>query len=199
MATGTRNIGAHLLGGDDSTLSRIQRTFRLPSPPRCQLCEAPFTGPYAPILRLFGFKRWELNQQMCRFCVRSLEKHSGEAEVSLLYVDVRGSTEMAEQMDPWAFSDGDSSLLRSGEPRSRQGARGHRSHGRRRGEGDVDSWLCRHRAPGGRLRAAERIAGDISAAVARGDDFPARSRRPHGRGLRRRGRRNRLAGLHCGR
>jgi hypothetical protein len=51
----------------DASMNSFQRTMRrLPSPPRCKLCQAPFNGLYAPLLRLIGFCRWALNQQICR-------------------------------------------------------------------------------------------------------------------------------------
>ena len=100
---------AAFLEGNDGGLNSVQRFFRrLPSAPRCKLCMAPFAGPYAPALRLLGFRRWALNQQICKFCVRDLEKHSGGAEidVSLVYVDVRGSTAIAEELTPREFRQG---------------------------------------------------------------------------------------------
>jgi adenylate cyclase len=166
----------HLLEGTDAHLPLIQRTFRkLPSPPRCKLCEAPFSGPYAPILRLVGFRRWALNQQMCRFCFRDMEKHSGGAEVpvSLLYVDVRGSTQIAEQMNPRAFSDGLRrylSLVASGV----DGEHGIIDH--MAGDGVMAMWIpgfvgAEH--PLRALRAAMQIARDVSDAVERDEGFPA--------------------------
>ncbi|MGI9584795.1 MAG: adenylate/guanylate cyclase domain-containing protein [Acidimicrobiia bacterium] len=85
----------------------MSRAFRsIPAAPRCKLCYAPFKGPVAPLLRLVGFRRWALNQQLCRFCVNDLDKHKGGAEipVSLLFADVRGSTSLAEQMTPSAYT-----------------------------------------------------------------------------------------------
>lgn len=92
-----------LLSGEDRGLSVLSRAFRsIPSAPRCKLCHAPFAGPVAPIFKLLGFRRWALNQQLCRFCVTDLDKHKGgpEIPVSLLFADVRGSTSLAEQMTP---------------------------------------------------------------------------------------------------
>lgn len=92
-----------LLSGEDKGLDTMSRIFRsIPSAPRCKLCHAPFKGPVAPLFKLFGFRRWALNQQLCRFCVTDLDKHKGGAEipVSLLFADVRGSTTLAEQMTP---------------------------------------------------------------------------------------------------
>lgn len=167
---------AELLGGEDPSLDLIQRIFsKLPSPPRCKLCMAPFTGPYAPFLKVMGFKRWALNQQMCRFCLRGLEKHSGGAEVpvSLLYVDVRGSTEIAERMSPHEFSEGLRrylALVGLGVDRE-QGVVDHMA-----GDGVMAMWIpgfvgTEH--PRRALRAAVRIARDITSAVENDDGFPA--------------------------
>lgn len=96
-----------VLTGEDRGLGTVSRLFRsIPSPPRCKLCQAPFKGPVAPLFRLAGFRRWALNQQLCRFCVKDLDKHKGGAEVpvSLLFADVRGSTTLAEQMTPSAYT-----------------------------------------------------------------------------------------------
>lgn len=98
---------ASILGGEDNGLKMFQRQLRkIPSAPRCKLCQAPFAGPVAPLLRLAGFRRWSLNQQICRWCIRDLEKHHGGAEipVSVLFVDVRDSTAMAETMSPLDFT-----------------------------------------------------------------------------------------------
>lgn len=95
-----------VLGGEDRSLDLMSRFLRrLPAAPRCKLCQAPFKGPFAPVLKMVGFGRWPLNPQMCRFCIRSLPKTRGGAEipVSLLFADVRGSTTLAETMPPAAF------------------------------------------------------------------------------------------------
>ncbi len=96
-----------LLSGENSGLRTMERVFRkFPSPPRCKLCQAPFSGPWAPLFRLAGFRRWNLNQQLCKWCIGSIEDQTGGAEipVSLLYSDLRGSTELAEQLGPSEFT-----------------------------------------------------------------------------------------------
>ena len=92
-----------LLSGEDKGLATMSRFFRsIPAAPRCKLCMAPFAGPVAPLFRLVGFRRWALNQQLCTFCIKDLDRHKGGAElpVSLLFADVRGSTTLAETMSP---------------------------------------------------------------------------------------------------
>lgn len=96
-----------ILLGEDRALNAMSRMFRsLPSAPRCKMCMAPFEGPVAPLLRAVGFRRWSLNQQLCRICVSSMTKQRGGAEipVSLLFADVRGSTSLAETMPPKEFA-----------------------------------------------------------------------------------------------
>jgi len=96
-----------LLTGEGKGLGRASRLFRrVPRSPRCKLCQAPFNGPLAPLFRLVGFRRWKLNEQLCRFCVAGIEKVKGgtEVDVSMIFADVRGSTSLAETMSPSQFS-----------------------------------------------------------------------------------------------
>lgn len=96
-----------VLTGEDKGLRFTQkRMSKLPSPPRCKLCQAPFAGPGAPLVRMLGFRRWELNQQMCNNCFKRVDAHQGGAEipVSLLFVDVNDSTGMAEDASPSEFT-----------------------------------------------------------------------------------------------
>jgi adenylate cyclase len=167
---------AQLLGGHDPQLDFVQRAFsKLPSPPRCKLCMAPFTGPFAPLLRLVGFRRWALNQQLCRFCIRDLEKHRGGAEVavSLLYVDIRGSTELAEQMSPAEFTRGLQRYLAlvGAAVDAESGVIDHMA-----GDGVMAMWIpgfVGSEHPMRAMRAAFRVARDIAAAVKAGEGFPA--------------------------
>jgi adenylate cyclase len=82
--------------------TRVERSAfsRLPSPPRCTICAAPFNGPFAPALRAFGRGPFVKNPRYCAVCIGGLMKHKGGAEVELtaLFADVRGSTPMAERL-----------------------------------------------------------------------------------------------------
>jgi adenylate cyclase len=96
-----------VLNAEGPGLDLIPRVFRkVPHGPRCKLCRAPFHGPFAPLFRLAGFRRWSLNAQICRYCVGGVSKKPGGAEVdvSLLFADVRGSTTLAEEMSPSQFT-----------------------------------------------------------------------------------------------
>jgi len=82
-------------------------TFRLlPRDPRCKICASPFDGMGGLVMRtVFGRGRSELNPQFCSICEDYVKKHQGGAEVemSMLFVDVRGSTALSERMTPMDF------------------------------------------------------------------------------------------------
>jgi adenylate cyclase len=70
----------------------------IPSAPRCKQCKAPFGAPGRWVMRRLGFKPWEKNPNVCRFCITKLGRHEGvgtEIELSLMFADVRGSSRMA--------------------------------------------------------------------------------------------------------
>ncbi len=73
---------------------------------RCKNCNAPFDGWAAPLMRLVGRGPTAKNPRFCEFCPKFFRKHPGGAEVelSLLFVDVRGSTTLAEHMSAAEFS-----------------------------------------------------------------------------------------------
>ncbi|HUK94596.1 MAG TPA: adenylate/guanylate cyclase domain-containing protein [Gaiellaceae bacterium] len=96
-----------MLTGDVPRLNRIRQIWgALPSPPRCKLCNAPFRGPGGVLMRVFGYGPSTLNRRLCKWCIRSVHKHPGgaEVEISVLFADVRGSTTLAERMPPEEFS-----------------------------------------------------------------------------------------------
>ena len=78
---------------------------RLPSSPRCKLCAAPFKGPFGPVMRAIRHGPWPNNPKYCRACLSDLVKHRGGAEIecSLLFADVRESTQLAESVRPAEF------------------------------------------------------------------------------------------------
>ena len=74
---------------------------KIPSEPRCKLCDTPF-GPPGNVMRLIGFGPSRLNRRICSGCIHAPQKRPGGAEVelSLMFADVRGSTALAETMRP---------------------------------------------------------------------------------------------------
>jgi adenylate cyclase len=87
---------------------RLYGFFRmLPHEPRCKLCNAPFHGIGGMVVgALYGRKQSGLNPRFCNVCEEFAKKFPGGAEVemSMLFVDVRGSTALSEQMTSIEFS-----------------------------------------------------------------------------------------------
>lgn len=96
-----------LLTGEHVGMRSLRRAFwRIPSPPRCKMCYAPFRGIGGLVLRPW-FGPWERNAQLCKSCMGGLVKRGvGGAEVtlSLLFADIRGSTGLGERLRPAEFS-----------------------------------------------------------------------------------------------
>ena len=96
-----------LLAGDSQEAQALRRRFRrIPSPPRCKMCLAPFKGVGGLVLRPW-FGPWEKNPQLCKACIGALAKFGpggAEVEVSLLFADIRGSTAIGERLTPTEFS-----------------------------------------------------------------------------------------------
>jgi len=88
---------------------RRQKRFLalLPAHHRCKFCFAPFDGVGAPLVRIVFDKRpSHLNPNLLDFCENFASKYQGGAEIelSMLFVDVRGSTALAERMTAVEFS-----------------------------------------------------------------------------------------------
>jgi adenylate cyclase len=89
----------------DKRLRHFQRA--LPRDPRCKFCNAPFQGVGGALMRvLFRKQRSALNPRYCNLCEIAAREFPGGAEVpmSMLFIDVRGSTALSEKMSPTAFS-----------------------------------------------------------------------------------------------
>ena len=86
---------------------RLHNVFRhLPHEPRCKFCHSPFQGVGGiAVGALYGRKQSNLNPHFCNMCEDFARKFPGGAEVemSMLFVDVRGSTSLSEQMTPIEF------------------------------------------------------------------------------------------------
>src|SRR5512143_2762875 len=79
----------------------------LPSNPRCAQCHRPFEGIGGAILHAFqGTQRSKKNPRFCDRCDGFTFQLPGGAEIELtmLFVDVRGSTSIAEKMNTFEFS-----------------------------------------------------------------------------------------------
>ena len=83
-------------------LRRLMRM--LPSSPRCKMCNSPFKGWGGFLMHLMGRDQSRFNPRYCQPCERF--EHPGGAEVvlTMLFADVRGSTNLAAQMSALEFS-----------------------------------------------------------------------------------------------
>jgi adenylate cyclase len=85
---------------------RLRRFWRaIPSGPRCKMCTGPFGPPGGPIRRLFGLGPWPGNPKYCSGCFKYLyrRREGAEMECSLLFADIRGSTQLAETVRAGEF------------------------------------------------------------------------------------------------
>lgn len=97
-----------LLTGENPALP--VRHFRhflklIPNGPRCKFCNAPQHGFGAPLMRILGKGPSRLSPQLCVQCHSYASRYLGGAEVELtmLFADIRGSTTLAEKMNPSEF------------------------------------------------------------------------------------------------
>lgn len=94
-----------VLEGEHPALRRGRHLFGLlPSNPRCAVCNAPFAGPGGIAMRALGRGPFEKNPKFCEACLTTTEQKGVEIEISMLFADVRGSTALAESMDPVRFT-----------------------------------------------------------------------------------------------
>jgi adenylate cyclase len=98
-----------LLSGGSPVLPfrHFRRLFALlPADPRCKFCHGPFEGAGASLMRLIGKRPSGLTPQLCNQCEAMARTLPGGAEIelSMLFADMRGSTSLAEQMSPMAYS-----------------------------------------------------------------------------------------------
>ena len=112
-----QNAWAHMLWhayltGDHSRLDAkvrfIRQIFRrLPTDPRCKVCNAPFKGAGGTLVNLLGFGagRSSFNPSLCDRCERIVKKHQVglEMQLTMLFADVRGSTALAELIGALKF------------------------------------------------------------------------------------------------
>jgi adenylate cyclase len=86
-------------------LRRIYRLF--PGAPRCFECDIPLAGMANFLLRPFGSRPSSFSSRFCSHCEAWARSRQSGAELvlSLLFADVRGSTELAEKIGTVQFKD----------------------------------------------------------------------------------------------
>ncbi len=97
-----------VLTGEIKEFSKMRRFLeRIPSNPRCKMCNAPFHGLGGRLVRLtLGKVPSKINPRFCSGCYDQLVQNPGSAEIdmTLLFADIRGSTTLAQEMGTTAFS-----------------------------------------------------------------------------------------------
>jgi adenylate cyclase len=92
----------------ERAFGRYQRIYRLfPGDPRCFECDMPLGGVASYLLRPWGSHPSSFNSHFCSHCegwARSREA-GAEVELSLLFADVRESTQLAEKIGTVQFKD----------------------------------------------------------------------------------------------
>jgi adenylate cyclase len=100
-------VSRDILMGNNRTMRFGRHLFHaLPtSGARCKLCASPLHGPMGGVMSVIGKGPWPKNPKYCSMCFKEMIKHRSGAEIpcSLLFADVRGSTELAEQLTATEF------------------------------------------------------------------------------------------------
>ena len=78
---------------------------RLPQNPRYSVCGVPFAGVGGALAHLVGYRPLNKNPTLCNVCYRSMPDGGIEVDVAIMFADFRGSTSMAEKMEPTAFAE----------------------------------------------------------------------------------------------
>jgi adenylate cyclase len=76
----------------------------LPSSPRCKLCNSPFKGWGGFLMHLIGRDQSRFNPRYCEDCERYERPGGAEVVLTMLFADVRGSSDLAERMSAIEFS-----------------------------------------------------------------------------------------------
>ncbi|HET6820332.1 MAG TPA: adenylate/guanylate cyclase domain-containing protein [Candidatus Limnocylindria bacterium] len=95
-----------LLMGTNSAMRFGRHLLKvLPSDAHCKLCASPLHGGWGKVMSAIGKGPWPKNPKYCSWCFKDMVKRRAGAEIpcSLLFADVRGSTELAEHLTPTAF------------------------------------------------------------------------------------------------
>lgn len=97
-----------ILTGENPRFRRGRRVRKLiPAAERCKNCHAPFSGIGGLAMRITGRGRYDRNPRFCHYCLEVCSTRPGGAEIELsfLFVDVRGSTRLSENMSAAAFGE----------------------------------------------------------------------------------------------
>lgn len=77
----------------------------LPADSRCRICKVPFTGASGKLMQALGKSPSYINPHLCSACDTFARLNPGGVEIklSMIFADIRGSTNLAESMKPADF------------------------------------------------------------------------------------------------
>lgn len=78
----------------------------VPARERCKMCNAPYTGVGGMVSQLRGRGPSNWHPRICHACETFSKGHPGgvEIDISMVFVDVRGSTEMSDGLSPSEYA-----------------------------------------------------------------------------------------------
>jgi len=86
------------------TRGHSHRLSVLPGKPKCAICHIPMKGLSGRIVEtLTGLRQSRKNPNLCNLCDDNMPTGGAEVDVAVLFVDVRGSTTLAEKLGPTGF------------------------------------------------------------------------------------------------
>lgn len=97
----------NILEGNIPGVKVLRACYRiLPGRNRCKNCYVPLSGAVSALFRLTGRKPYSKNPHFCNWCMWLGKVYPGgtETELSLIFIDIRGSTQLAENMRPADYS-----------------------------------------------------------------------------------------------
>ncbi len=108
VVTEGESVWWELFSEGRSPVERPRAVFGvIPSDPRCMFCHSPFQGVGRYLMPLIGRGQSYEDPRFCNACIKYGRQHPGGAHIDLatLFVDVRGSTSLAERIGDRAFSE----------------------------------------------------------------------------------------------
>ncbi len=94
-------VWRNILEGNIPGLRILRACYKiLPGRKRCKNCYVPLSGAVSVLFRLTGRKPYSRNPQFCNWCMWLGKVYPGgaETELSLIFIDIRGSTQLAESL-----------------------------------------------------------------------------------------------------
>jgi len=96
-----------MLTGDHPQMKSGRRFWsHVPARERCKMCNAPYTGVGGVVSQIRGRGPSNWHPRVCHACETFSKRHPGgvELDISMVFVDVRNSTEMSDGLSPSEYA-----------------------------------------------------------------------------------------------